>query len=491
MKLIEYNAPVRTKRGIRVVVISLILLAALIALNIVMAILPKSMTLLDSSANKMYTLDEKTEKYIKSVSSKVVMYFLANPSEEDSQFYTYLSRVASLNSNISLKYIDIATNPTFYETYSSTALSSNDIIFESDLRYKVMPYSDLYYFYNEDIGKMSIDEYQSFIMQLYMYGYDASAFPVTTYFDGENSILSSLDYVTTTEFSTIYCLTGHGEQALSSKLIDMLDYYNMETKPLSIILESEIIPENASCILINAPTNDITESESIKLKAYMANGGNVFVSTMYNTTSHENLLGILSDFDVSAVDGLVYEDNAGNHISGYPYYIYSNIDKYHEYSSGITNNYVFVPAAHAMLIGENIPDGYTVKKLFGTTESAYVIDSNKEKIDENGSYSLGIVVDSENSNFGQLVWFSSSNILTDSASSQVSGTNYTVFTNILRAFSGANKSELPQISGKAETLSPLVVTERSANFWSIVLIGIIPIGCISIGLVYWRKRIRK
>ena len=56
----------------------------------------------------------------------------------------------------------------------------------------------------------------------------------------------------------MYTLEGHGEQDLDSTVKEDIEKANMEIKSLNLLTEGSV-PEDASCLLIDAPTTDISE----------------------------------------------------------------------------------------------------------------------------------------------------------------------------------------------------------------------------------------
>ena len=82
----------------------------------------------------------------------------------------------------------------------------------------------------------------------------------TTGFDGEGQIDSAISYVTSEDLPVLYTLDGHGEKDLDSTLQEDIQKANIDIKSLNLITE-ESVPDDAACLLINAPTSDISESE--------------------------------------------------------------------------------------------------------------------------------------------------------------------------------------------------------------------------------------
>ena len=66
--------------------------------------------------------------------------------------------------------------------------------------------------------------------------------------------------MTSEDLPVLYTLDGHGEKELDSTLQEDIQKANIDIKSLNLITE-EKVPDDTACLLINAPTSDISESE--------------------------------------------------------------------------------------------------------------------------------------------------------------------------------------------------------------------------------------
>lgn len=82
-------------------------------------------------------------------------------------------------------------------------------------------------------------------MDYYSYSYTT-----TTTFEGENALTNAIHYVSSDDLPKVYTLTGHGEEALSDSIQDMLAQDNFEYEDLSI-LTSDALPEDAAAVIIH------------------------------------------------------------------------------------------------------------------------------------------------------------------------------------------------------------------------------------------------
>ena len=89
------------------------------------------------------------------------------------------------------------------------------------------------------------------------YSYDYSSYSRSLDgYDAEGQITSALQYVTkdSSELPVVYEITGHGETSLSGGFSEAIEKANMTLTELTL-LKKEAVPDDASAIIINAPTS--------------------------------------------------------------------------------------------------------------------------------------------------------------------------------------------------------------------------------------------
>src|SRR5699024_9040550 len=114
-------------------------------------------------------------------------------------------------------------------------------------------------------------------------------------------------------------LEGHGEAELPSTFADQIEKANIETNTLSL-LTVDAIPEEADCILIYAPSSDISTEERDMLADYVSGGGKLLVMAgPVEDGILENLYSLLSDYGVEAHEGIVVEADRVRYAFQAPY----------------------------------------------------------------------------------------------------------------------------------------------------------------------------
>ena len=203
------------------------------------------------------------------------------------------------------------------------------LIVESEKRITVLDYYDLFYYMTANSAlnqmgftKMSESEYLEAIQMFNQYMSSADyaeqaatylsylLYDTSRYFRGEAMLVTAIEYVLADVIPAQYYLTGHGETALEGTLIEeMLDLYGDGYLPLDLT-NVDAIPEDASSVLVLAPTSDYTEGEVRMMKNYLERGGSMVFVTNEANLSMPNLMSLMAAYGMSALPGAVGEEVA-------------------------------------------------------------------------------------------------------------------------------------------------------------------------------------
>jgi len=503
------------KAGTYSAVLTVIVIAAAIVVNLIVGALPAKITKIDTSADSVFTFSEETEKYVASLDEDVTVYHVCEEGAEDTYLTEVLERYKDMSSHIKSEKIDPAKNPTLIEKYTDQALASNSLIIVHGETAKVVPYGEIYYIYCEALGgKMSYEEFNQLNQQTY-YSYGVSFEEYYYYqtgtqlvykvnFAGENAIVSGIDYVTSDYLPKIYVL-GSGEGAqLNSVLTSIFKSENYIVDSLSLSeggdgLEggatvTKDIPADADTIIIYGLASDISAQELAILQKYVSDGGKLIVATNYTSTEYANLRALASGFGLDISTSVVLEENS-SYYSGSKFNIKAAIS-----SGGLLANFpydVMITRAHGIKIAETMPEGMKATQLLSTSDTAYakpVGYDPSEKLDKAdgdiaGPFSLAVLVECEGA--GKVAWFSSDYYLINNFTSYHQSYNDFVRFNYAYAFTAASlcdKIETLTVDAVELTSSYLSVTEGAAAMWGIITIGIVPLAFIGIGFAVWIRR---
>jgi ABC-2 type transport system permease protein len=478
----------RAKAGTYTVILSLIVLAILIAVNLLVAALPSRFITLDVTTNKMYSISEASEKAARKVREDVTIYLIRDTSQgTDTQMETFVERYAAMNSHIKLKMIDPITQPNFTAKYTANQLTNYSVIVESAKRFRVIDYGEMAYYTG---GLSATADYET-LMSYFQYYYAMYNEYPSLYFNGENLITSALDYVTQDDMTVAYTLAGHGETALSDTLIKQLSYNNINPAGDFTSLTATVIPDDCDILFINAPQTDLNESEAQMIVTYLQNGGNVILTTAPGIAEMPNLLSVTRAMGLDADDGLVVEQTANNYVQ-YPHYLIPNAEE-HEITASVGEGYyMMVPLAHGITRAETVPSGTTIAPLFSTSASAYEVAIDAASIDKPADASVRsfwVGATSVNAGGGKLIWLSSAVAISDSAQS-ITGANYT-YVSAMATWLCPRQTILETVSPISMEADTLMVPAGAALIGSGLLILAIPLGFMITGLVIWIRRRRR
>ena len=449
--------------------LTLILLGILIAVNVFVNLLPSNLTQLDISAAQLYSVTSSTKVVANNLDEDVAIYWIVQSGQEDSVLEKLLNVYASLSDHITVTKKDPDAYPTFAAQYTdSTSVNNNSLVVCSEDKYRFIDYSDIY--------EVSYDtsSYSS-------YGYS-----VSQSFDGEGEITAAIDYVVKDDLPQIYVLTGHGEGTLSDDFTSSITRANMETVEFSLLNVDEI-PEEADCIMIYAPTSDLSEEEADMLLDYVTNGGNLMV---YSGPQEEeeltNLNSVLNYYGVTVEEGIVVEGNRDYYAFSAPYVLLPEIE-----SSDITdalnesNNYVILPIAQGLSTA-NAQNG-TVTALFETSSDSYskvdgysITTYEKEDNDLDGPFTLAVSIE-DGSSEGKIVWVASDYMMDATYNSYSSGANSDFGMNALSWMVG----EEDQISIRSKSMDAtyLTINETVSGMLKIWMIGVVPLAYLAFGII--------
>ena len=450
-------------------VITAVVLAILIAVNVLVSALPTTLTKYDISSSKLYSITSNTKVVVNALEEDVTIYWIVQSGQEDSVIENLLGKYESLSDHIQVVKKNPDVYPTFAEQYTDETVQNNSLVVECGDRSRYIGYDDIY-----------LQE-----ADLYSYTYNTS-------FDGEGAITSAIDYVVTEDLPQLYVLEGHGEAELPATFSEQIEKENIETQSLSLLTVDEI-PEDADCILIYAPASDLSQEEVEMLDDYTKNGGKLLVMagpTEENGTL-ENLYSLLSGYGVETCDGIVVEADR-EHYTFQPYILLPDL-----VSSDITdplieeNYYVNMPISQGLIL-DDADDAVTA--LMTTSDAAfsklagYDLDTyEKEEGDIDGPFAVAVSIDCGSD--GQILWFSSSTFLEDMYNAWSSGSNADLAMNALSSLIG--EREAMAIRSKSLNYNYLTISDSTASLLKVLMIGVFPLGYLGIGIGVILKRRRK
>ena len=457
------------KGGSYSLVLTGIVLAILITVNVLASVLPSTWTQLDISSAKLYSITSNTKAVVNALEKDVTIYWMVQSDKEDDIIENLLAKYESLSEHIEVVKKNPDVYPTFAQQYTSETVLNNSLIVECGDSSRYISYEDIY-----------------------LTEADMASYSYTTSFDGEGAITSAIDYVVSEDHPKLYMTEGHGEAEVSAVFAEQIEKQNIETVTFTL-LNSDTIPEDADVVLIHAPASDISKEEKDMLAEYTKNGGKLMVMAgPAEDGVLTNLYSLLGDYGVKAEEGIVAEGDRNYYAFRQPYILLPDMAE-HEITNPLIegNYYAIMPIAQGLTVTDTTG---SVTQLLTTSETAYskaagyaIETYEKEEGDVDGPFATAVAVDCGSG--GRMVWFASSNFLDDMYNAYSSGANLDLGMNALSFMIG--EREAVAIRSKSLNYSYLTINESAASYLKVMMIGVFPLAFLGYGVYVIVSRRRR
>ena len=347
----------RSVKGTRLAVITAIILAALILLNVGVSLLPRTWSNFVADSSDAFTISATAKSFFKSLDEDVTIYYVSDPEmtydyQYAAKFRVMLDKYARLSDHLEILYVDV-NDEEFFAGYGISVqnVSGSCLLVESEERVDFISYDELFsYYFPENQKLLSFAEFETvtngwmnmansyaetygeeiavaYADQAVAQYYGISNFynALTEISEGNNlywnadaMITASVDYVTTEDIPTTYILSGHGEAELSENFTKMyLDDLSVRYFLINLDEKGEI-SANAVTLVLNAPKTDITAKEKALLADFIANGGSLVLNTTPNAMGLTNLMSLMSSYGLAGEGAIVLDDSLSynTYISG-------------------------------------------------------------------------------------------------------------------------------------------------------------------------------
>ena len=385
-----------TKHGSYSVGMTVLVVAVMIVLNLVVGQIPEAYRNIDVSCTKIYDISDTSKDLLKGLDDKIDMKVLAVKDETDDRITTFISKYAALSDKIKVEWIDPVLHPSALTEYNT---SQNTI-----------------YVSCEATGKSTTVSFDKILVSDYSSYYSGSS--SYTSFDGEGQLSSAVNYVTSDVQKKIYTVTGHGEGSLSTTITDLMTKNNYTTEELNLLMKDSI-PDDCDLLLMDGPTNDLSDDEVSLLSGYLGEGGKV-MCLLGDTgiDSLPKLAGLLKDYGIEGADGYIADPQRC--YQNQPYYIFPVLNLSGDMADGISSQMVLLMNSRGLTTTDPARDTITTSAFMTTSEQAYAVTEEDQK---QGTYDLGVVAtetissDSDSSDAASSESDSSTDASSDSTSS--------------------------------------------------------------------------
>lgn len=324
--LIDLKAP-RFRRGGAAALVTAMVLAAAVLLNLLAARIPLKA---DLSDKKLYSLSERTLSIAKNVAEDTIIYACFKEDSAPTEIAEALQRYADASPRISLKWVDLEKDPGFAKRYAGDdgKLDSGAVVVVGTAsgRFRTIPYYNLYEIgYDQQTGRQTVQGIRL-----------------------EQEVTGALAYVASGKTYAVYELTGHGEYTLADYgLAEDMAKQNRKLSSLSLMAVADV-PSDAALVLILSPKSDLSSPEAGALRRYLERGGDL-AAFVDPGTPMPVLEDLLAAYGVKREDGLVMEGSEAARLAGNPFFLLPNLED-HDITKPLIGSKLAVtyPAASAL-----------------------------------------------------------------------------------------------------------------------------------------------
>ena len=474
--------------------LTVVLLAVLIALNALLGRLPMHLSSPDVTGSETFRLSGAAKDWLARLDEEITLYLVCAGGEAaaDPDIYAFLQQVASASRHIDVKVIDAQKNAAALSLYGAKDVADQSVIVTSAKRHRVISNTELYYYYYPYSSgggtTLSAEEYR--YMLEYWAATDATGSYVTqlvsgvvAYFDGGSRVINAINYVLADHVATAYVVGSNGvyPDAVFYRKLSNAGYDTRSVASLSDF------PSDCDVLVLYAPVNDIFEEEARLLSEYLANGGKLFLMSCPVETP-QRLGEVLAAYGMRYVDStaLVCDANPNSMTNeGSPYLFYAQIQSQNQATRDFAESFV-VYSAHAIAVEE--VEGVTVTPWLYTTQAGYTDDMNdKTPISEKGVQTVGVTAQKGET---KIVWLSCAQSMTEAVdTSYAQGGNTLLARYAMNWLTGTDVTPV-EISPTVINTEVLSVSYNAFIIWSVIMVLLIPAGAIAVGAVirYTRKK---
>lgn len=486
----------KLKYGGLSILFTVIFIVAVVLVNVIITLLgDRFMPAADLTDSGLYSIEQSTVDYIKTITDEVTI----TVTSEESAFtggssYYYqtneiLKKIAAANSNITLQYIDVVSNPGFIANYTET-ITSNEIMVESKntKRVKVLTYEDF----------LSITYNQQYL------NYYGVKQPEKIEANAEQAVVSAIMNVTDTDPVKVAVLTGYGETE-NTVLQNLLKTNSYVIESVNITLTDKI-SEDYDFVFMFGPDKDYSVADISKLDTWLDNSGNFGKNLVYVSNpklgESPNLDGLLDQWGLKVEKGITYQTDENYTYSGMNTYQvlsvpdtdfskFTNNSPVHGYNmSAVTSKWenqsgngnisiqsLLKTYDGAVIKPQDSGDNWTPESDAKRTQYSVIMQAVKTRFEGTTPFSSRIVA------VGGIEFLNSSFLQTASVN------NSQLIMNIFNV--SCNKEEGITLTPKSYNTSTFKITDAQKNGLVVGFVIVLPVLLIVFGIIIWVRRLHR
>lgn len=466
-------------------IISVVLVIAIcIVFNMIIDITLDDKLTFDTSSVKQYSVSSITEEYLDSLEKKVEIIGLFDKNDTSLEWRDYFVPLlddyeSKANGMIELKYVDPSVDPFIIEQ-----LDPNRI------------YGLQQYTYVVKCGDVltSIYPYRCFEYDTDMQNYYGINMPVTNRV--EEIFTVNILYVTSGRPLHAYYVTGHNLPT-HNRLDDMLKTLGFVTSELDLKSTGSTIPNDCELLILLEPKTDLTLSEKEIMKTYLDNSGKMLLVSDFSdnkTTAFTNLNEVARRMGVTLEQGVIHE-NDGDYLMDVsdPYRSIGVVTSEYEQYLGVPSTYS-VENCRYIKVDRDKAETIYVSALVTTSSSASV-DFQNEQIDSDVSAGIYPVilqcVDTEPKDRACLIVIGTKAFTSDEYYTEktMEDNNAVLMKSMIHDVCPVQYNLIIPNRQVPSYMLTKPLSSSQATMWSVVVMTVIPLGCLVCGIyVYYRRR---
>ena len=353
----------KVKHGGYSAVLSVIVVAAVIIINMIAGQMPQHLKSIDVSGTDLYEISDTTKEVLAGLEQDITIYVVGNPDRVDDRVRTMVGKYQQLSGHIQVEEIDTVLHPSWV---SSNDAEDNSLFItcEATGKYVTVPFTDIVQF----------DQ-----MSYYYYGQYRE-----TEFDGEGQITSAIASASSDVVKTVYEINGHGEGSLSDSVREMLDKSGLTLASINLLTDDGI-PEDADLVICNGPVTDFADDEKNMILDYLNQGGHMVLLAGVSENERPNLEEVMETYGLVLEDGYV-ADMSQNYQRN-PYAIFPTMDNSSEIMTGIdSKTAALVIEGTAMSQMEELPENVEIETFMSTSADGVLVTEDSQT---EGTWMLG------------------------------------------------------------------------------------------------------
>ena len=512
----ESGAVKKFKHGAMATTLTIVFFVFLVLVNVVATKLFERYPItIDLTKEKIYSISEDSEEYIKSIDMDVMITVCAD-EKAFSSLSTYTQQAnevmktySKYNDKIKYQYMDINSNPDFYKDYTDE-VAQYDIIVETNptgddgkkiKRTRVIGLIDLVQF-NDELTQMfsqygvSVEEYAkqvgndlTFISYYGNYIESSSA---------EQAFTSAIMAVTDPSPVTVTFLEGRSELSEFSYLRTLLTANGYTVKSINITTDD--IPDDSNVLVIGAPKVDYLPEELDKVDKFLLNDGKlgrqlIYVGD-YGQADTPNIDEFLKEYGLEVGKGVVCETYQSNYYQKNYYTIASEISD--DFRQDMTNSSPQLLVLSSRPVNPLYEEDGMIKtfKYVSSTKDAYTMDTQTQETLTKGQQNYIVLaskvsfgVDNDDTYYCNVLAIGGASIISDQVLAYDQYQNREYILSVINGLTGKTKGI---------TITPKVISgnifdinegQKSKLKWTFIVI--IPVIVLITGLVIWIRRKNK